>query len=310
MKAIQISDKKPELIDLPRPEGDEVLVKISHSSICGSDLHLIDKGWAEGQVLGHEFAGTTPDGTAVAVEPLISCGQCHSCEAGFYNHCDTGAQFLGIGLQGGMAEYVLAPADHLVALPSGLALANASLIEPLAVALHGLRQGRLEERDRVLVIGAGAIGLATAAVLYARGIPFDISARHPHQQAVASRFGGKFDIGDGYDLVVDAVGTTESLKESVDRCRPRGRIAMLGTHWDSVELPGNWTMKEVELLPAMVYKCREPDRTFVGAARILTDHPEIADSLISHRYPLDAATEAFASAADRASGAIKVCFEL
>ena len=73
MKAIRISAGKPELIDTAKPAGSDVLVRVASSSICGSDLHLINLGWAEGTIMGHEFAGYTPDGTAVAVEPVVGC---------------------------------------------------------------------------------------------------------------------------------------------------------------------------------------------------------------------------------------------
>jgi threonine dehydrogenase-like Zn-dependent dehydrogenase len=310
MKAVQVIDSQPQLVDLPAPTNEGILIKVASSSICGSDLHLISQGWVEGQVLGHEFAGYTPDGTAVAIEPLENCGNCNSCAEGYYSQCKGGMKLMGVGLQGGMAEYIRVAEDNLVTIPSGLSIQDASLVEPMAVAFHGLNQGQVREGERILVIGAGAIGLATAAALASRGMKFDISARHPQQQQAALGFGGSLEITDGYDVVIDAAGTAQSLEDAINRVKARGRLVMVASLWEPVKVPALWTLKEVTMTPAMTYKCQEPGRTFVDAAKALADNPGIARALITHRFPLDGVEEAFASAADRASGAIKVCFEL
>ena len=112
------------------------MVQVASSSICGSDLHLISLGWVEGQILGHEFAGYTPDGTAVAVEPLLGCNHCDFCDEGRYALCLNGTSYLGIDQQGGMAEYVEVPEHLLCELPSGLPIESACLTEPMAVAVN------------------------------------------------------------------------------------------------------------------------------------------------------------------------------
>ena len=76
MKAVRIEEGRPRLVDIEQPQGDGVLVKVGAVSICGSDLHMIEHDLVEGAVLGHEFAGTTPDGSPVAVEPFFGCGGC------------------------------------------------------------------------------------------------------------------------------------------------------------------------------------------------------------------------------------------
>ena len=185
MKAIQISNKSPHLVNLPEPKGDGVKVNIRVASICSSDLHLMNNGWAENRILGHEFAGFTEDGTAVAIEPIVACGSCDFCDDGYYNHCSEQSQLLGVGLDGGMAESIIVPENTLVPIPSGLSIENASLIEPLAVALHGLNRANINHKDKILVIGAGAIGLMTVIALYARGHHCDLVARYEHQQKIA-----------------------------------------------------------------------------------------------------------------------------
>jgi threonine dehydrogenase-like Zn-dependent dehydrogenase len=310
MKAIRVDGNKPALVNLNEPAGDGIRVRIAAAGICGSDLHLIDLGLAEGRILGHEFAGVTPDGTAVAVEPLLGCGRCASCVDGYTAHCASQPALLGVGLDGGMAEVVRVPAGNLVPLPSGLPVQVACLVEPLAVAVHGIAQARVTPNDRVLVIGAGAIGLAVAAVLGGRGQGCDIIARHRHQEEAADLLGARCTAGDGYDVVIDAVGSSESLADAAHRVRSRGRIGMVGTFWQPTTVPGALCMKEIELIGAMTYKCRPPERSFEEAGRLLVANPAIAEVLITHRFPLDAVDEAFHAARDRAAGAIKVCFDI
>ena len=187
--------RHPDPGEFAGPEGDGVRVKVVID--LRSDLHLLDGGIAEGMILGHEFCGIAPDGTSVAVEPMAGCAG-WACDEGHLSFCSNGAIFYGIGLPGGMADEIIVHPDALVALPAGLALEHACLVEPLAVATHALDRARVTEIDRVLIIGASPIGLAAAAMLRHRGIPATVSARHPHQQAAAERLGAALDVGDGY----------------------------------------------------------------------------------------------------------------
>ena len=310
MKAVRIENKAPQLVELPKPSGSAVRVKVATASICGSDLHMIERGWAEQRVLGHEFAGTTYDGTAVAVEPVKGCNTCHYCDIGYPSQCSNGFQLLGVTLDGGMAEYVEVPEQSLVALPTGLDLQTACLVEPLAVALHGLNRVGVQTSDRVLVIGAGPVGLMTAAALQARGIACDLSARHPHQQRAAESLGASLDIGEGYDVVFDAVGSGASLKQACQLARPLGHIGMVGSFWEPVDFAMEFTVKELRISAAMMYQCKHDAREFVEAGNILARSPHIAPALVSHRFPLEGAVEAFATANDRAAGAIKVVFDI
>ncbi|MCZ6830548.1 MAG: alcohol dehydrogenase catalytic domain-containing protein [Gammaproteobacteria bacterium] len=310
MKTIRIIDGQPQYLKEELGNSAGVRVKIRSSSICGSDLHMIQQGWAEGRVLGHEFAGTTDDGTAVTVEPNLGCGRCQHCREGYRSHCDEGAQFIGVDLDGGMAEYALVPEAALFPLPTGIDLSSASLMEPLAVAAHGLNRARVTDSDKVLIIGAGSIGLAAAAILCGRGMPFDMTARYDHQKAAAEQLGGNLQAGRGYDVVLDAVGTTDSIKESISRCRPMGRIAFVGTLWNPATLGLAFCAREVELIAATTYRVGHSDGEFHEAGKLLAAKPHIAAVLISHRFPLEAAVEAFATARDRAAGAIKVVFDV
>lgn len=308
MKAIRIENGKPVATSLPKPSGDGVLVQVKSASICGTDLHMLENGSLEGVVPGHEFAGYTRNGKAVAIEPIYSCGHCDYCDDGYYTHCDHGPKLIGGQLNGGMAEYVEVPAQTLYELPSGLDIRNAALTEPLAVAVHGLNQGKIKSSDKILVLGAGAIGIATAAALQARGLPFDITARHPHQKVAAAKLRANFDVSDGYDVVFDAVGNKESTREAIKRLRPRGRLVMLGCFWEPVPISFAFCAKEINAIACMAYKCRQPERSFEEAGKMLHAYPHIADAMITHNFPLDAAEEGFRCASERSSGSIKVRF--
>ncbi len=310
MKAVRVENGRPEVVDVDAPRGEGVLVDVASASICGSDLHLIEMGMVEGRIIGHEFAGTTPDGTAVAVEPIIGCGTCHYCISGERKDCEGAQSFMGILTDGGMAEQVIVDPSMLVPLPSGLELGIAALVEPLAVAAHMVRRLQLDGGGRVAVIGGGAIGLAATAVLRDRGIQPALFARHDHQKAAGEALGARLDGGDGFDAVIDAVGTTASIAEAVQRVRPRGRIGLVGTLWDAAELDVGFCMKEASIVAVVAYSGVAPDRDFDLAARVLAERPSIGDVMVTHRFPLDGAAEGFAAAADRAGGAIKVLFDV
>ena len=310
IKAIKVIDRKPGLVDVPEPRGEGIKVKVVSSSICGSDIHMLALDAFGDHIIGHEFAGVTPDGRAVAIEPLAGCGQCGFCDEGHLVHCEAGISLMGVTGDGGMAEYVTVPASHLVELPSGLDIRIASLVEPLAVAVHAVERARVREGDRVLIIGAGPIGLAVGAVLRSRGIPYDIVARYDHQKVAAEKLAAGLTPGGNYDAVMDAVGSSRSLAEAVEWVTPLGRIGLVGIFWEAVSLEPGFCGKEPELIPSAGYHCKSTNRNFKEAGRILHRHPDISQALVTHRFPLDGVKEAFTTAADRSAGAIKVVFDV
>jgi threonine dehydrogenase-like Zn-dependent dehydrogenase len=316
MRAIRVIDSQPNLVDVARP-GDlanHVRVKVVSTSICGSDLHLITAGFAEGNILGHEFAGTTPDGTAVAIEPTIGCGSCVWCTDGSRHHCHDGFRSFGVSEDGGMAEEVMVPTTCLVKLPSGLEVSQACLVEPLAVAVRSVNRAHIDSDDTVLVIGAGPIGLAVVAVLTSRGISCDISARHEHQAEAATALGarvvGADDLTRRYSVVVEAAATPDSLSTALQMIQPMGRLALVGSPWEPLPLDMRVCMGEITVIPSMTYGGTGANREFDDAARILAASPSVADTLVTHRLPLDAAAEGFTLASQRREGAIKVVFDL
>lgn len=264
--------------------------------------------------LGHEFAGFLPDGRLVAVEPLGACRTCESCRAGRPYHCELGLRMYGGAIDGGLADTCLVGAATIVPIPTGVDPRDASLVEPLAVAVHAVRLAGSLSAMTCVVIGGGTIGLCLVPALQAVGVSdVDLIARHPHQVDAARRLGAStVDAADDrWDVVFDAVGTAESLAQAMAMVRAGGRVVIVGLYWDGVvAMPGlAFCTKEVRLIASMMYGSDEHGREFDRAARLLADRPELGPTLITHRFPLDAAVEAFACARDRRAGAIKVVLE-
>ena len=313
MRAVRASgDGGVRVVDVesvvPAHATDPVRVRVSSCGICGSDLHLA--AWNLPVTLGHEFAGILDDGTAVAVQPVVWCGECDRCRAGESQLCRSGITRLhGVSVDGGLADEVIVDRSCLVPLAAGTGADVGALVEPLAVAGHALHRASLETGARLLVIGGGSIGLSVAALARNAGVDVDLAARYDHQHAAGERLGARRSLADEYDVVVDAAGSQGSLDEAVTRVRPGGTIVVAATYWDPVSFGSDLLLKEARVLPSSTYGHDHGVREFELAAIVLADQPDLADVLISHRFPLDDAAEAFRVSGDRAAGAIKVVLE-
>ncbi|MDQ0455726.1 zinc-binding alcohol dehydrogenase family protein [Rhizobium paknamense] len=228
------------LVERPVPERrqDEVLVRIRHVGICGTDFHI----YAGNQpfltyprVMGHELSGTVeeaPQGSAlkrgdpVYIQPYLACGECRACGKGLTNACQR-IEVLGVHRDGGMADYLAVPERNV--LPTGdIALIDAAMIEFLAIGAHGIRRGAIRQGERVLVTGAGPIGMAAIIFAKARGAVVTVmdtrrdrltfSLDHlqadegllagPAAEAEIARLTG----GDGFDIVIDATGNAAAIE--------------------------------------------------------------------------------------------------
>lgn len=316
MRAVRVVDGAVTVAEaeLATPEyaTDPVTVHVRSCSICGSDLHLL--GWGLPCTFGHEFAGVLDDGTPVAVQPYTACGACDQCLAGATARCRIMlTRFHGVSIDGGLADEVIVDRACLAPLPPEISLDTASLVEPLAVAVHAANNAGLvngaDADGPVLVIGGGSIGLAMTAVVEHRGYAVDLIARHPAQQAAGERLGAGLSPLEEYSVVVDAAATQSSMDEAVTRLRPGGKLTVVGTYWDPVEIGFSLLTKEAKLIPASMYGHHNGSREFDDAVGVLAAHPEIADALVTHRFGLDEAPEAFRTASDRAAGSIKVIIQ-
>jgi 2-desacetyl-2-hydroxyethyl bacteriochlorophyllide A dehydrogenase len=310
VKAVRGVEGGVAVVDLDAPPGAGVLLDMQATSICASDLTYLRYGTRS--VLGHELCGLREDGTAVVVEAIYGCGTCEECARGAYNLCPTHAQrALGITADGGMAEQFRAPEASLVPVPDGLDLRDASLVEPASVSWHALRLAGTGPGQRVAVVGAGALGLlAVAGARRQGGEDVAVEARHPHQVEAAERLGARWAPEGRYEVVVEAAGTEASLARAIELVAPGGTVVVLGVHLGTVSL--EWMPlfhKEARVIPSLGYCSHDGGREMEEAAAMLADQPEIARTLITHRFPLDEAVRAFEVAADRSSGALRVVVE-
>jgi threonine dehydrogenase-like Zn-dependent dehydrogenase len=211
-----------------------------------------------------------------------------------------------------MADAVVVDASRVVPLPDGVRAGDGCLAEPIACALHALRRAGVCADDVVAVVGAGSIGLGATAAARWIGCRVDVAARHAAQRAAAEAIGGGPEPDGEYDVVVDAAGTSVSFARSLALLRPGGTLAVASTPWDPLELPALFAAKEPTIVTASMHApgTGEPGvGDLADAVRLLADMPDVAPALVTHRFPLDRAAEAFAVAADRARGAIKVVLE-
>jgi 2-desacetyl-2-hydroxyethyl bacteriochlorophyllide A dehydrogenase len=310
VKAVRSTEGGVAVVDLDEPPGSGELLEMRATSVCGSDLSYLRYG--SRAILGHELAGVREDGTAVVVEAIYGCMECDQCERGAYNLCGTHTErALGMFADGGMAEQFRAPAARLVPLPDGLDVRDASIVEPAAVSWHALRLADTGPGRRVAVVGAGALGLlAVAGARSMGGEDVALLARHPHQQVAGERLGAHIGAEGRYDVVVEAAGTQASLARCAELVTPGGTIVVLGVHLGPVEL--DWMPlfhREARIIPSLGYCAHEGGREMEDAADMLADDPDIVRTMITHRFPIEEATEAFRVAGDKSSGAIRVVIE-
>jgi len=177
-------DLRVEEVDVPPVVPDEVMVAVAAVGVCGSDMHYYAAGrnglniLGQPTVLGHEASGVViaagassgvVTGTRVAVEPAIGCGVCPTCRSGQYNICPVGTCFGSPPTNGTMSEYIVVPARAVHALPASIDTLTGAMIEPLSVAVWAVQRAQVRAGHRVLITGAGPIGILTAQVARASG---------------------------------------------------------------------------------------------------------------------------------------------
>ena len=239
-----IGDLRYEDVPLPEPRPGWALVKVLAAGICSSDIpRIFEKGTYHFPTIpGHEFSGSVEKvgdeadsqwlGKRVGVFPLIPCRKCPSCRCGQYETCSN-YDYVGSRRDGGFAEYVVAPVWNLLELPESVSAVQGALLEPAAVALHGVRRAEIFPGARVCVIGTGAIGLLAgqwAGILGAGQVV--VKGRSERKERLVRQCGleyaREFRSGEEFDRVIEAVGTNEALAEGIERTAPGGRLVLMG----------------------------------------------------------------------------------
>jgi threonine dehydrogenase-like Zn-dependent dehydrogenase len=260
-----------ELQQVPVPEagpGEQVL-SVRAAGICGSELHgFRSVGFRKPPlIMGHEFAGETTDGRRVVVNPLVSCGSCDLCRRGAPQLCRV-RELLGVHRPGGFADRVVVPAGAVHDLPEDMAWEAATLVEPLANAVHAWKQVGLQGGERVAIIGAGAIGLVSLLVARHLGVgDVTVVDRSPSRLDVADRLGATrraTELEGEYDVVLDAVGLGATRAAAVEAVRPAGTTVWLGLAEPESGFEGNALVRqEKKVIGSFAYR---PD-DFVEALR-------------------------------------------
>jgi 2-desacetyl-2-hydroxyethyl bacteriochlorophyllide A dehydrogenase len=301
---------EPGIAERPVAADDEVLVRVSHSGICGTDLEIFRGGIPVDypRVMGHEMigevAGGSPQGpaagTRVIVDPVVFCGVCYQCRAGQSNLCPSGG-LIGRDRDGGFADLVSVPAANVFALPDEIGDREAPLIQVLTTCVHAQRMAPVAPGEAVLVIGLGVTGQLHVQLAKAAGAGSVIGmTRSAWKRELAEELGADATLepgegaseqvlemtgGRGADLVIETSGLVTALAQAIDLARVGGRILAFGIYTQTqAELPFyQLYFKELQILNARAAKggdyAPSIDLVKSGAVRLRP--------LISHEMPLE-----------------------
>ncbi|NQT57724.1 MAG: alcohol dehydrogenase catalytic domain-containing protein [Bacteroidetes bacterium] len=311
-------------------KADQVLIKIVSSAICGSDLHIFKGKHPSAPLpvtIGHEFSGdiiavgtsvsALKVGDRVTVEPVLTCGECRACKTGDYGYCEKISYTYRNG-DGAMANYITVDADHVYTLPSYLSYDSAALIEPLSVAVHAVRRADIKLGEKVLILGAGSIGLLITALCRKMGATEIVVVDFSSQKlAMAKTLGATAVInsretdpflslneitnGSGVDKSFECVGVQDTLLQAMMGLRKNGLATILGIFEDpEVTIPvSRFVTHEIKVQGSQGYCWDFPTALEIAKEIKL-------DELITHTFVLDDLQKALETCLDRTSGAIKV----
>jgi threonine dehydrogenase-like Zn-dependent dehydrogenase len=336
VKAVQLgADGTLALRDVPVPDpaAGEIRIRVAAAGICGTDLSVrhgtFDAAGPRPLTLGHEFAGTVDAlgadvtgfavGEAVAADPNRYCGDCDWCRRGAYNLCRRWAAS-GLTLPGALAEFVCVPARFTVTLPDSVSFAAGAMIEPLSCAVHAFGRGAFGTHHTrgvngtMVIYGAGTMGLACLVLAARAGYTVDVVERHRPRRERALQFGARAAVADGselpdgaYTCVIEATGAPAAIADALGRIATRGTLLQVGA------APID---HEAALHPYDVFR---REITIVGSFSVADAYPETARSMttlaatmerfVTHRFPLEAFSDAFEAMRDPAAHKIQFAMD-
>lgn len=327
-------------IPMPQPKPKEVLIKIEYVGICGSDSHYYEFGSIGSFIvtgdfiLGHECAGTVIGlgegvthlavGDRVALEPGITCGQCHYCKSGKYNLCPD-VEFLATPpYDGCLMQYMTFPENMCFKLPENVSTKEGALVEPLAVGMHAANQGAVGVGDSVVILGAGCIGLMTLLAAKAHGagkvMVTDVLEK---RLAVAKKLGADIVVnaaeqdvielartlngGEGPDVVFETAGSDKTVAQAPYLVRRGGRIVLVGLAGKDI-IPFDFSQimaKEASIESVFRYRNIYP----AAIAAIAAGKIDVS-GIVSHEFDFLNTPEAFDFASHHKSDVIKAVIKL
>lgn len=321
-----VHDLRVEERPVPSPGPGEVLVKVSAVGVCGSDVHYYEHGrigrYAVRQplVLGHEASGVVEavgdgvtdrrPGQRISIEPGVPCRSCCQCVSGRYNLCPH-VRFLATPpVDGALCEYVVVPGAFAHPVPSTLSDDAAALIEPLSVGVWACRRAAVGPGSRVLVTGAGPIGLLAAQVAKASGasevtltdvIPNRLeAARRIGMNALDASGSALGESGLEPDVLIECSGSAAATTDAIGFLAPAGRAVLVGMGSDELVLPLS-TIQGRELTVTGAFRYAG---TWPAAIALAANGGLDLDAIVTAHYPLDGVEEAV-TAAQRDPGTIK-----
>jgi L-iditol 2-dehydrogenase len=303
-----------------KPGPGEVLIHITATGICGSDLHTYLDGRISDTVLkaplilGHEFAGIIEavgknvknlrPGTRVAVDPAQPCHRCDLCERGHPHLCRR-LHFCGLYPDdGSLAEFIRVPAKTCFPVPKTIDDIEAALLEPLGVALHATTLAKIHDGDRVAVLGAGPIGLLLIQTAKLAGASeVFVSDPHAWRVTLARKFGAQpLPDKTEVDVVLEAAWGGEAIAQSIEIVRPAGRVVLVGIPSEDRCAFKHSTARRKGLT---VLFSRRMKHTYPRAIQLVSSGRVDLASLVTHRFPLRRTAKALALCADYQDKVVK-----
>jgi 2-desacetyl-2-hydroxyethyl bacteriochlorophyllide A dehydrogenase len=316
----------------PLADRSHVLVRPRRVGVCGTDYHIFEGKHPFLQyprVMGHELAVEAveaPAGSGIrageifTVNPYISCGRCIACRRGKPNCC-VRVSVLGVHQDGGMAGLLAVPPANLVRAP-GLSLDQCAMVEFLAIGAHAVRRGAVTKDDRVLVVGAGPIGLGVIMFAYLSGASVTALDRDAARAEVArsiakvSTFSAdpeglealrSHTAGEGFDVVFDATGSARAMEMSFDHVAHGGRYVMVSVVNEAISfMDPDFHRRELTLLGSRNATAEDFERVIAS----IRDGSTPADRLITHRTDLRGACTDIPRWATEKSGLVKAVVEI
>lgn len=318
--AAYVLDKSVTVVPLEvQPPGPgEVRIRVAYVGLCGTDLHIVhgnmDARVQTPLVFGHEMSGVIDAvgegvqdwsvGDAVTVMPLDWDGSCPACKAGHEHICQN-LNFIGIDSPGALQGLWNVPASTLVALPAGLALDRAALVEPVAVAVHDVRRAELAPGDKAVVIGGGPIGVLIATVARHFGAEITVVELDAGRRALVEELGfqtldpsatdqvawvNDWTGGAGADVVFEVSGAAAAVLGATDLAKVRGTIVVVAIHPKPREIDLQRVFwRELRILGARVYQRTD----FEKAVELIADGVIRSERLITRTVPLAEIQSAF-----------------
>ncbi|SDI39811.1 zinc-binding alcohol dehydrogenase family protein [Proteiniclasticum ruminis] len=321
-------------INKPKPGKGEALLKILYGGICGSDLGSYKGTFAYFEyprTPGHELSaeiievdnndyGFKP-GMLVTMNPYFNCGKCYSCQRGLVNACTTN-QTMGVQREGGFSEYITMPIERLVD-GKNLSPKSLALIEPFCISYHGVKRANISDKDTVLIVGAGTIGILAAVAAKAKGAKVYIADVAEQKLSYALGFGVDGTIlndspesfekkvleatnGNGFDVTIEAVGLPSTFQNCIDAASFGGRVVLIGVGKKNLDF--NFTIIQKKELN--VYGSRNAlTSDFVELIDIVNSGQIDLERVITNIYKFSDASKAFEDFSNNASSMLKVLIE-